>query len=153
MTRFLAIGVLVCVLSLGTQVGGQHDHGDHGDVGDHSDVDTEASHKPVLDPMTGKVTMEGEIICISCHLRHAGTGEQHVKCALFCADKGMPFGFLEKESKMVYLLLPLDFAQKNGHQSPLEGLQEHIGLKVTVMGSLTHGRGLTGLQIERVENL
>jgi hypothetical protein len=145
MTRFLAIGVLICVLSLGTQIRGQHDHGDHSDSGhvDKADV----AHEPLLDPMTGKVTMEGEIICISCHLRHAGTGEQHVKCALFCADKGMPFGFLEKESKMVYLLLPL------GHQSPLEGLQEHIGLKVTVTGSLTHGRGLTGLQIQSVENL
>ncbi|MBT4613378.1 MAG: hypothetical protein HOM68_18650 [Gemmatimonadetes bacterium] len=145
MKRLSMIGAILAVLTIGIQVDGQHDDHDHGEV-DHAE-ETSAEHVPPLDPMTGKVTMEGEIIDISCYLRHAATGQQHVKCALFCAEQGMPFGFLEKESKTVYLLLP------DGHESPLEGFKEHIGLQVKVTGSLTHGRGLTGLQIDDVETL
>ncbi len=145
MKRLSMTGAILTVLAFGMQVDGQHDNHDHGESAHVEQVSAE--HKPQLDPMTGKVTMEGEIIDISCYLRHAASGQQHVKCALFCAEKGMPFGFLEKESETVYLLLP------DGHQSPLEGLMEHIGLKVKVTGSLTHGRGLTGLQIDDVETL
>ncbi|MBT3343440.1 MAG: hypothetical protein HN712_19605 [Gemmatimonadetes bacterium] len=146
MRLFLTLSATMALLLVGWQADGQHEgHGDHAEASEtqHSD----AEHVPQMDPMTGKVTMEGEIVDITCYLRHAASGEQHVKCALFCADQGMPFGFLEKESKTIYLLLPGE------HESPLKGLREHIGSPVKITGDLTHGRGLTGLQIEEVETL
>ena len=92
-------------------------------------------------------TFTGEIIDITCYLRHESKGPKHVKCATFCATKGMPFGFLEAETSRVYLLLP------TGHTDPTKELQQHFGQQVQVSGILTEGNGLTGLQIETVKSL
>lgn len=111
----------------------------HADAGhDHADHDAVPE---------GTVTLKGEIIDISCYVRHESRGPKHVKCATFCATKGMPFGFLEAETGRIYLLLP------DGHADPTKGLREYFGQQVQATGILTEAVGLTGLQIATVTPL
>ena len=93
------------------------------------------------------VTLEGEIVDITCYLRHESSGPKHIKCATFCADQAMPFGFLVAGTGRLYLLLP------DGHADPTKDLRQHFGQKVQVTGVLTEGNDLTGLQIDTVKAL
>lgn len=106
-----------------------------------------SEHTEHVEGAVAATTFTGEIIDITCYLRHESKGPKHVKCATFCATKSMPFGFLEAETGRVYLLLP------DGHTNPTKDLQEHFGQQVQVTGILTEGNGLTGLQIETVKSL
>jgi hypothetical protein len=43
-------------------------------------------------------TVTGEVIDITCYVRHDSKGPKHTKCATVCADLGMPLGLLEDET-------------------------------------------------------
>ena len=129
LTALAAIAVVTVVAGQAAEGHGTSGYADHGEGS------------------VATTTFTGEIIDITCYLRHESKGLKHVKCATFCATKGMPFGFLEAESSRVYLLLPA------GHTDPTKELQQHFGQQVQVSGILTEGNGLTGLQIETVKSL
>ena len=53
-----------------------------------------------------QTTLEGRLIDLSCYAMGMG-GEKHSKCALLCAEKGLPVGVLEaKTGKVFTVLLP-----------------------------------------------
>lgn len=104
--------------------------------------DTHAGHAAAAAPAS--VILEGEIVDITCYLRHQASGPKHLKCAVYCADQGMPFGFVDAGTGKIYLLLP------DGHANPTTDVREHFGQQVKVSGIITEGNGITGLQIGAV---
>jgi hypothetical protein len=136
MKRLLrALPVVVLTVVIGTAAYAAEGHDEDAEHAGHGEHDT------------GAVTLEGEIIDITCYLQHEVRGAKHIKCATFCADQGMPFGFLVAETERLYLLLP------DGHKDPVKGLRQYFGQQVQVTGILSEGKGLTGLQIETVTAL
>ena len=129
LTALAAIAVVTVVAGQAAEGHGTSGHADHGEGS------------------VATTTFTGEIIDITCYLRHESKGPKHVKCVIFCASKSMPFGFLEAETGRVYLLLP------DGHTEPTKDLQQHFGQQVEVTGILTEGNGLKDLQIETVKSL
>jgi len=129
LTALAAIAVVTVVAGQAAEGHGTSGYADHGEGS------------------VATTTFTGEIIDITCYLRHESKGPKHVKCVIFCASKSMPFGFLEAETGRVYLLLP------DGHTEPTKDLQQHFGQQVEVTGILTEGNGLKGLQIETVKSL
>lgn len=97
--------------------------------------------------MVASKTVEGEIVDITCYLRHQARGEEHIQCAVMCANMGMPLGVLEDETEQIYLIVP------SGHSDPKEGVLEHIGKHVKVKGTMLALGGLTTLEIEEVREI
>jgi hypothetical protein len=89
-------------------------------------------------------TVKGEVIDITCYMRHDSRGEQHVKCALSCAELGMPLGVLEEGTNQIYLLLP------PGHEDPKGPVLAFIGKPVEIEGIIFSMGGMQGLEIEQI---
>ena len=130
--RLAYLLTLSAVLLSGTTLLAQHgDHGDH--------KKTEAAEEEI-----DVRTITGEIIDITCYLRHDSRGEKHIKCGTSCANLGMPLGLLEDETDKVYLIVP------PGHEDPKGPVLPYMGKKITVDAILYTMGGLTGLEIEKI---
>ena len=86
-------------------------------------------------------SMQGEIVDIACYFRHDSKGKEHTKCAVYCANLGMPMAFLEDGTGNLFVVLP------SGHADPKETVLPHLGQKVDVEGVLMASGGLTGIEI------
>ncbi len=98
-------------------------------------------------PEIDTLTVEGEIIDITCHIRHDSGGPKHMKCALFCAEMGMPLGLLEDGTDEIYLILP------SGHADPRKAVLPFISQKVRVTGIQWNSGGLATIEIQAIEEL
>lgn len=132
---FLAIGTLVLGNSL---VLAQHE----GHSGESMHEKASAPHEKAQVETKG---IQGEVVDITCYLRRGSKGEEHVKCAEYCANLGMPLGLLEDETNKLYLIIPA------GHEDPKPLVFPHLGDKVKVHGTLYAMGGLTGVEIEKIE--
>ena len=138
--RILFLSTLTALIFTGSTLFAQH--GGHGDKQDHGDhKKTEVSAEEEIDVRT----VTGEIIDITCYLRHDSHGEKHIKCGTYCANLGMPLGLLEDETDKVYLIVP------PGHEDPKGPVLPYMGKKVTVDAILYTMGGLTGLEIEKIQ--
>ena len=85
--------------------------------------------------------IRGEIIDITCAIRHDSTGPDHEKCAIYCANLGMPLGLLEDGTGKIYLIIP------SGHGDPKEAVLSFISKHVEVEG-IVYARGdLTTIEV------
>jgi hypothetical protein len=132
---FWAIGGLILGNSL---VLAQHEGHAHGDAHEKTPV----AHEKV---QIETKMIQGEVVDITCYLRHDSKGAKHVKCAEYCANLGMPLGLLEDETNQLYLIIPA------GHEDPKPLVFPHLGDKVKVHGKLYAMGGLTGVEIEKIE--
>jgi hypothetical protein len=96
-----------------------------------------------MDMYSGK----GEIIDITCYLRHDSRGEKHIKCAVYCANLGMPLGFVEDGTERIYLIIP------SGHGDPKEAVLPHLAKHVKVEGLTYAAGGLNTLEVTKVEEI
>ena len=97
-----AIRTLAGPLLLAATAAWPHEKHQHAEVTQApAPVDTLAFHREALD---------GEVIDITCYLRHDGFGPGHTQCALECAEMGMPVGLLQKGTGKIYLIVPTDHA-------------------------------------------
>lgn len=55
-------------------------------------------------PEAAMMTLEGRLIDLSCYTMGM-MGDQHTKCALQCAEKGLPVGLLEAKTGKVYTVV------------------------------------------------
>ena len=92
-------------------------------------------------------TVKGEVIDITCYVRHDSKGAEHIKCATVCANLGMPLGVLEDETENVYLIIP------SGHEDPKKAVMPFLGKKVKIDAILYTMGGLTGLEIESISEV
>jgi hypothetical protein len=102
---------------------------------------------PPEKPEIDRQLIEGEIVDITCYIRHDSRGPEHLKCALFCAEMGMPLGLLEDGTEAIYLILP------SGHADPRETVLPFVSKKVRVSGIPWISGGLTAIEIEAIEEL
>jgi hypothetical protein len=99
------------------------------------DHHAEASDDDIVKMVTG------EVIDITCYVRHDSKGPEHVKCALNCAELGMPLGILEDDTDVIYLIIPA------GHGAPKEGVDGFIGQHVTAKLMLFRSGGLNSAEV------
>jgi len=95
-----------------------------------------------------EMTVKGEVVDVSCYLRHGdkGTGNDHKSCAEACAKAGGPLGILTKEGKLYVSVLPDDHGA-----GPNAILMEHIAHQVEVTGLVRTKSGVRGIMISKVE--
>lgn len=93
------------------------------------------------------VSARGEIIDIACHVRHDSKGKEHAKCVVFCADLGMPLGFLEDGTNRVYLIIP------SGHGDPKEAVLDHMGKRVKLKGISYPAGELHTLEVTEISDI
>ena len=136
-TAFLALGALVLSISSGLA---QHEGHDQGSA--HKKAPA-AQQEEQIDART----VRGEIVDITCYIRHDSRGEKHIKCAEYCANLGMPLGVLEDETNKLYLIIP------PGHEDPKKLVMPFLGKKVKVDAILYTMGGLTGVEIEKIEEI
>ena len=89
----------------------------------------------------------GEIIDITCYMRHDSRGEKHIKCGTYCANLGMPLGLLEDRANNIYLIIPA------GHEDPKGSVLPYMGKRGKVDAILYTMGGLAGLEVEKIEEL
>jgi hypothetical protein len=145
MKRILSIALAICAVLISTTLLKAEDGAEHQSHGQHADTTKTGHHHEEGD--IDKETVEGEIIDITCYIRHDSKGPKHIKCAESCALLGMPFGVLEDKTNKIYLLLPA------GHDNPIEPFKAHLGKKVKVKGLFFTTGGMTGLEIETIEEI
>lgn len=107
--------------------------------GDHSGHQAEAEEEIDIR------TVVGEVIDITCYVRHASQGPKHAKCALTCANMGMPLGVLEEGTNNIYLIIP------PGHEDPKGPVVAFLGQKVTIEAILYSMGGMTSLEVEEIK--
>ena len=105
----------------------------------HKHADSTATQTPAAPADTlafHRETLNGEIIDITCYLRHDGYGPGHAQCALECAEMGMPVGLLQKGTGKIYLIVPTDHADPAAPVSPYFGKQVKVDAVVYRRGEL-----------------
>ena len=133
----LALGALAMGVS---QVAAQHE-------GHTQEMDQEKAHETHAGMEMNKKAIQGEIVDITCYLRRESRGEEHIKCAEYCANLGMPLGVLEDKTNKLYLIIP------PGHEEPKKQVMSYFGKKVKVNGTLYTMGELTGVEIEKIEEI
>jgi hypothetical protein len=132
-TATAAVGLLALVAT----VHGEEQHRSHS-----SASSTSLPQEPEVE-----LTIDGEIIDITCYIRHDSRGPKHLKCALFCAEMGMPLGLLEDGTDEIYLILP------SGHADPRKAVLPFVSKKVRVTGIPLNSGGLATIEIQAIEEL
>ena len=92
-------------------------------------------------------SVQGEIIDITCYVRHDSKGSEHLKCAVYCANLGMPLGLLEDGTDKIYLILP------SGHADPKEAVMPFVAKRVKVEGIVYLTGGMAGIEVLEIEEL
>ncbi|HIG16572.1 MAG TPA: hypothetical protein EYQ31_04360 [Candidatus Handelsmanbacteria bacterium] len=98
-------------------------------------------HDTSTDDDMGVKIVTGEVIDIACYVRHDATGPKDVKCALNCAELGMPLGILEEGTETIYLIIPA------GHGAPKEAVVGFIGQHVTAKLMIFRNGGLNSAEV------
>jgi len=92
-------------------------------------------------------SVQGEIIDITCYVRHDSKGPEHAKCAVYCANLGMPLGLLEDGTDKIYLILA------SGHADPKEAVLPFIAKRVKVDAIVYSTGGIMGMEVLEIEDL
>jgi hypothetical protein len=144
MKRIIPIGIVLCAVLLSVLLVFADEEGHE----DHKPAATKtAEHHHGEEGDIDEKVVEGEIIDITCYIRHDSKGPDHLKCAEYCATLGMPFGFLEDKTNKIYLILP------EGHNDPVTPYKKYLAKKVKVKALLYTTGGMTGLEIESIEEM
>lgn len=146
MKRTLSIALTFCAVLLYSNVLIAHGEEEHKPIEVKKDAANVEHHHGEEVDIDEKV-VEGEIIDITCYIRHDSKGPDHLKCAEYCTTLGMPFGFIEDKTNKIYLILPPE------HDNPIEPYKEYIAKKVKVKGLIYMIGGMTGLEIESIEEI
>ncbi len=95
-----------------------------------------------------EITVAGEVVDVSCYLRHGdkGIGDSHAACAAACAKAGSPLGILTKDGKLYVSVLPDDHST-----GPNAMLMEHVAHQVEATGIVRTKGGIRGIMLSKVE--
>jgi len=100
-------------------------------------------------PLQGKVvTINGEIIDLSCYLQLGKHGEKHKPCGSKCIAAGQPIGLLTKEGN-VYLLIDEEHDPRRDGQTELrKAAGDHFAHVMEVTGTETTVRGIHTVYVQ-----
>ena len=93
------------------------------------------------------VTVQGEVLDMSCYVAHDGKGPGHAACAAKCMKDGQPVGLLAKDGT-VYLL----FAD-HGDTSAFAKTKELVAKNVEIAGAPADKGGIKGITVKAVKAL
>ena len=100
----------------------------------------------IVSAADGDATLSGEPVDITCFLT-GKSGEGHASCAMACANKGLPIGFLVKDGDKSELYLVLGGDGK----SAKDLMAAHMGKQVKATGSVATNNGLKVFTVTKVE--
>lgn len=110
---------------------------------------THEGHSMGTGMMHGKdgknVTLSGELIGLTCFIKHGSKGAAHRSCAKSCAEKGLPIGLLS-EGKIYQVSGKGHASLKNAYKP----LLKYVERNVTVKGTLYEKNGTRMIVIERI---
>ena len=92
------------------------------------------------------VSLVGEPVDIQCYMG-GRSGEAHASCAVSCAEKGQPIGFLAFEddgTERLYLVMGAD------RKPAKDYMAEYMGMEVTATGTVTKKNGMYILTVSEV---
>mgnify|MGYP000293312476 CR=1 FL=1 len=92
-----------------------------------------------------EISLEGEIVDLSCYLSGGKKGRVHKTCAQRCAERGLPIGILTTDNK-VYLLL-----EDHSDEQPYEDAKKLAGVQAKIKGKQFTERGLASVVLTHVE--
>jgi len=93
------------------------------------------------------ITVQGEVLDLSCYIAHEAKGESHLKCAQGCLKSGQPMGLLAKDGT-VYLLYA-----SHKDAAPYEETKAHAGKMVEIEGKSAARAGMKGVEVNSVKAL
>ncbi len=74
------------------------------------------------------VTIQGEVIDLSCYLAEGAHGAEHATCGIACLKNGEPPAILEEKTGKIYLVVTTD------HSSPATKVLPFVAKTVEVTG-------------------
>lgn len=134
-------GALLVVLALACAVSS-------GYAQDSAKAAAPAKSEMKMAPKDKEMTVAGEVVDVSCYLRHGdkGMGDSHAACAAACAKAGSPLGILTKDGKLYVSVLPDDHST-----GPNTILMDHVAHQVEATGVVRTKGGVRGIMITKVE--
>ena len=93
------------------------------------------------------ITVQGEVLDMSCYVAHDGKGPAHAACAAKCMKDGQPVGLLAKDGT-VYLL----FAD-HGDTSAFAKTKDLVSKNVEIEGAPADKAGIKGITVKAVKAL
>lgn len=91
------------------------------------------------------VTLQGEVLDMSCYAMQGANGKKHAMCARTCLAGGAPAGLLTADGS-VYLLV-----DNHANKKPYQKLRTLGGEEVTVTGRLFKRGGIPIVAVDGVE--
>ncbi len=86
-------------------------------------------------------SLSGEILDMACFIPKGAKGPAHRKCALTCAEHGMPLGLLTDDNE-VYLLFP-----KHGKETAFDAVKKLAGSRAVLTGKASERMGIRGFEV------
>ncbi len=87
------------------------------------------------------VTVQGEILDMTCYLHKGSTGRRHRACAVMCAEKGLPIGILTDKDE-VFLLI-----EDHDDPAPYAAAAKLAGRKAALKGKKYSKGAVTGIMV------
>ncbi len=95
-----------------------------------------------------EITVQGELVDLSCYMAHEGKGPKHAQCAKMCVLGGAPLGLLANDGT-VYLLVDQHSSAKA--KKPYAEAKKLVAENVKLSGDLYERGGLKTIIVEKVE--
>ena len=100
-------------------------------------------------PLNGRaVTVEGEIVDLSCYLQVGKHGDKHSACGKKCIAGGQPIGLVTKEG-VVYLLMDEEHdPRRDGQTTFRKAAGDNFAKVMTVTGTQTAINGIKSIYVQ-----
>ncbi len=92
-----------------------------------------------------EVTVQGEVLDMSCYIAHGAKGKDHAGCAKMCVAAGQPMGLLATDGTVYLLYAPHD------DSSAYELTKDFAGKQVEVAGKAATNAGIKGIEVQGVK--
>jgi hypothetical protein len=93
------------------------------------------------------VTVQGEIIDMTCYMAKGSRGASHKACAQMCAKRGVPIGVLTDGGE-VYLLL-----DDHNNPDPYDSARKLAGERAEVSGKKFSKQGVNSIVVTAIKGL
>jgi hypothetical protein len=91
-----------------------------------------------------EITVQGEVVDLSCYLAKGSKGPEHRACAQLCAKKGLPIGLLTPSGDL-YLLI-----DDHNNPDPYDAAKKLAGGAAEVKGKKFVNGGMASIQVLEV---
>lgn len=97
----------------------------------------------LLAPLSAQesISVEGEILDLTCYLHKGSKGRRHRACAQMCAEKGLPIGILTEDEE-VYLLI-----EDHDDPEPYAKAVEMAGKDAAIKGKVYSKGKVAGIMV------